>query len=87
MSRQGKHKEGKVSIGIYVDEDFRALLALVVDQSGETATDVIMDGVRAKATSLGILKDGVIVEEYRPSFELIKAAYAEKKGAKKHAKK
>ena len=80
MSRQGKHREGKISIGLYVDEDFRALLALVVDQSGDTATNIMMDGVRKKATELGILDNGEVVAEYKPAIEIIKAAYAEKKG-------
>lgn len=85
MSRQGKHREGKVSVGIYVEEDFRALIALVVDQSGETATDILMEGVRNKATELGILKDGKIVPRYLPAIEIIKLAYASKKrkGSKK----
>jgi hypothetical protein len=83
MSRQGKHKEGKVSIGLYVDADFRALIALVVDQSGETMTDVIMAGVREKATSLSIMRDGQIVDEYKPAIEVIKAAFASKKKGRK----
>ena len=82
MGRQGKHKEGKVSIGLYVDEDFRALLALVVDLSGETATDVLMEGVREKATRLGILKDGKIVAKFQPAIDIIKTAYDQKKGAR-----
>lgn len=82
MSRQGKHREGKISIGLYVDEDFRALLALVVDLSGDTATNIMMEGVRVKATELGILKNGIIVDEFKPALEVIKIAYAEKKGAR-----
>ena len=76
---QGKHKKGKVSIGIYVEEDFRALLAFLVDRSGETATDIIMEGVRARATALGVMKDGEILPEFRPAIEMIKAAYRVRK--------
>ena len=75
MSRQGKHRVGKVSIGLYVDADFRALIALVAKQSGETATDIIMEGVRRKATDHGILKNGEISEEYKEAIKNIKAAY------------
>lgn len=82
MGRQGKHKEGKVSVGLYVDEDFRALLAFVVDQSGETATDIIMAGVRAKATELGIMKNGKVLNKYLPAIQLIKETYATKRNAK-----
>lgn len=78
-TRMGKHKEGKSSIGLYVDDDFRALLAFLVDQTGETATDIIMDGVRARATALGIMKDDEILPQYRPAIEIIKEAYATKR--------
>lgn len=79
-TRKGKHKEDKVSIGIYADLDFKALLAYVVDLSGETATDILMDGVRAKATSLGIMKDGVIKPEHKIAIEVIKDVLMTKKG-------
>lgn len=86
-TRMGKHKEGKSSIGLYVDDDFRALLALLVDQTGETATDIIMDGVRARATALGIMKDDKVADEYIPVIEVIKEGFARKRLAKKHTKK
>ena len=82
-TRMGKHKEGKSSIGLYVDDDFRALLAFLVDQTGETATDIIMDGVRARATALGIMKNDKVVAKYRPAIELIKEAFAKKRTASK----
>lgn len=76
---QGRHKEGKVSIGIYVEEEFRALLAFLVDRTGETATEIIMEGVRSKATALGVMKDGEILPEFKPVIEMIVAAYRERK--------
>jgi hypothetical protein len=76
---QGRHKEGKVSIGIYVEEEFRALLAFLVDRSGETATDIIMEGVRSRATALGVMKDGKILPEFQPAIDMIMAAYRERK--------
>lgn len=82
-NRMGKHKEGKSSIGLYVDDDFRALLAFLVDQTGETATTIIMDGVRARATALGIMKNDKIVPKFRPAIELIKEAFATKRATKK----
>lgn len=78
-TRQGKHREGKSSIGLYVTDDFRALLALVVDMSGETATDIIMAGVRAKATALGIMKNDKVLPSFRSQIEVIKEAFAEKR--------
>ena len=75
MSRQGRHKPGKVSIGIYIEEDKRALLAYLVDVSGMTATDIIMEGVAAKAQALGIMKDGKVLPEHKAAIELIQEAY------------
>lgn len=78
-SRMGKRKPGKSSIGLYVDDDFRALLALVVDMTGETATDIIMDGVRTRATALGILRNDKVVPEFVPAIEIIKEAFAHRR--------
>ena len=75
MSRQGKHKKGKVSVGIYIEEDKRALLAYLVDVSGMTATDIIMEGVMAKAKALGIIKDGEILPKHLAAINVIIAAY------------
>lgn len=88
-TRQGMHKEGKSSIGIYVEDDFRALLSFVVDQSGETATSIIMEGVRSKATALGIMKDNEVLPKYRAAIEVIKEAIIaerEERKAKKGSK-
>ena len=79
MSRQGKHKEGKVSVGLYIDEDRRALLAYIVDVSGMTATDIIMEGIVSKAQALGIMSNGQILPQHLPAIELIKAAYRTKR--------
>lgn len=75
MSRQGKHKPGKVSVGIYIEERQRALLAYLVDITRQTATDIIMDGIRAKAEALGVMRDGVIQPEHERQVELIMIAY------------
>lgn len=76
MNRQGKHKPGKVSIGIYIEEDKRALLAYLVDLTGMTATDIIMEGVMAKAKSQGIFdKDGKILPEHQAAINVIVEAY------------
>lgn len=74
-SRMGKHKEGKTSIGLYVDDDFRALLAFLVDMTGDTATNIIMDGVRSRATLLGVMKNDKIAPKYIPAISIIKEAF------------
>lgn len=83
MTRMGKHKENKVSIGFYATVEFKALLAYVVDQSGETATDIMMEGVKQKAERLGIMKQGKIVKEHAGAIKLLTAVYNAKKGTKK----
>ena len=80
MSRQGKHREGKVSVGVYIEEDARALLAYLVDITGQTATDILMEGVRSKATALGIMKDGKITPKHARAIKVIVEAYRNKKG-------
>jgi hypothetical protein len=42
----------------------------------------MMEGVRQKATNLGILKNGEVAEEYKEAIEIIKAVYSEKKGVR-----
>lgn len=83
MSRQGKHKPGKVSVGIYIEEDKRALLAYIVDLSGMTATDIIMEGVMAKAQSLGVVRDGRVLPEHENAIRIIMASYNATRRTKK----
>ena len=79
--RAGKHRIDKVSIGFYATISFKALLAYVVDQSGETATDIMMEGVQAKARALGILDaDGNIANKHREAIKLIEAIFRTQKG-------
>lgn len=85
-SRMGKHKEGKSSIGLYVDDDFRALLALLVDLTGETATDIIMDGVRSRATALGIMENDKVLPKYIPAISVIKEGFAARRKTRKAKK-
>ena len=75
-SRMGKHRLGKSSIGLYVDDDFRALLALVSKVTGRTQTDLLMDGVKDRATALGIISDGKISPEFESSFDIVKSTLA-----------
>lgn len=85
-SRMGKHKEGKSSIGLYVDDDFRALLAFLVDMTGDTATAIIMDGVRSRATALGVMKNDRVVPRYRQAIKVIKEAFAARRARRRAAR-
>ncbi len=87
QSRMGKHKEGKFSLGIYVDDDFRALLALLVDMTGLTATDIIMDGVFAHATRLHVMENNEVLPEYQVAIQLLKEEIAHKRESRKSSKK
>lgn len=79
-SREGKHKPGKVSVGMYVDEDFRALMVLLADKTGETVTELMMEGVRKRARAEGLLTaTDEIAEKYKSAIKVIKAAFAARK--------
>lgn len=83
-TREGKHRLGKVSVGMYVDEDFRALMVLLADKTGETVTELMMDGVRKRARAEGLLTaNDEIVGKYKVAIKVIKAAFAARKETKK----
>lgn len=49
--------------------EVRALAMLTSDKTGETITQMIIDGITLKATQCGILKDGEIVKRYKAPFD------------------
>ena len=72
MSRQGKHKEGKTLLGAYVTPEFKALVIMTCDATGMSITDLLMDGVRRRAISEGIIDaEGNVVPERRDAYELV----------------
>ena len=86
-TRQGKHKEGKTLLGAYVTPEFKALVIMTCDATGLSITDLLMDGVRRRAISEGIIDaEGNIKPNRREVFELVletvKLAARAKKGAK-----
>lgn len=86
-TRQGKHKEGKTLLGAYVTPEFKALVIMTCDATGMSITDLLMDGVRRRAISEGIIDaEGNIKPNRREVFELVletvKLAARAKKGAK-----
>ena len=71
-TRQGKHKEGKTLLGAYVTPEFKALVIMTCDATGMSITDLLMDGVRRRAISEGIIDaDGNIKPSRREVFELV----------------
>jgi len=72
MSRQGKHKDGKTLLGAYVTPEFKALVVMTCDATGLSMTDLMMDGIRRRALSVGIIdEDDKIKPEYREAFNLV----------------
>ena len=88
MSRQGKHKEGKTLLGAYVSPEFKALVIMTCDASGLTMTELLMDGVRRRAITEGIIDTkGNIKPNRREAYDLVLetvklAAQAKKRRAK-----
>lgn len=72
MSKQGRHKEGKTLLGAYVTPEFKALVIMTCDATGLSITDLLMDGIRRRALSVGIIdKQGHIKPERQEAFELV----------------
>lgn len=71
-NRQGKHKEGKTLLGAYVTPEFKALVIMTCDATGLSITDLLMDGIRRRAQSVGIIDEqGNIKPERQDAYELV----------------
>lgn len=70
-TRKGKHKEGKTLFGAYVEPEIKALAELTSSQLGCTFTEIILNGLRYEATRAGVMKNGEIVEEFRPLYNTL----------------
>jgi len=71
-TRTGKHKEGNTLLGAYVSPEFKALVIMTCDATGLSITDLLLDGVRRRAMSEGIIdENGNITPNRREAYELI----------------
>ena len=71
-TRQGKHKEGKTLLGAYVTPEFKALVIMTCDATGLSITELLMDGIRRRAQSAGIIdSQGRITPERQEAFDLV----------------
>lgn len=75
-SRQGKHKEGKTLLGAYVTPEFKALVIMTCDMTcdatGLSITELLMDGIRRRAQSVGIIDgQGNIKPERQEAYDLV----------------
>lgn len=69
-TRKGKHRDGNVRMGIYV-EPFRKAVALLAAKECEmTMTDVIWAGIESIAKGRGILSsDGKVTEKFKAQYD------------------
>mgnify|MGYP006873217173 CR=1 FL=1 len=68
-NRHGKHKPDKVLLGGYVTPEFKALAQLVASMKMCSVHELLQEGVYTMATSIGVMKNGVIVPAYRPTVD------------------
>ena len=70
MSRLGKHRKGKVRMGIYTEPFNKAVAVLLAEVTDMTMTDIIWQGIETLAKTRGILmQDGkTISPTYRDQF-------------------
>ena len=65
MNRKGKHKDGKVRMGIYVEPFRKAVALLAASECGMTMTDVIWAGIESVAKGRGILDgEGAVTKKF-----------------------
>ena len=71
-NRKGKHKPGKVRMGVYVDPHKKAIAVYLADLKDLTLTDVIWSGIESMAIGAGIItKDGKISPEHKEALAVI----------------
>ena len=71
MSRSGKHKRGKVRMGIYVEPFRKAVAILAARECNMSMTDVIWCGIEAVAKTKGILDmEGKVTPRFKDQLEV-----------------
>ena len=69
-TRKGKHKEGQVRIGCYVEPFRKAIALLAAKECDMTLTDVVWSGIESIAKVRGILDDsGKVSAKFRAQYE------------------
>ena len=70
-SRQGRHKAGKVRMGVYVEPFRKAVATYLAKHLQLTMTDIIWLGIESVAKAHGILTvDGKVADEYQEEIEV-----------------
>lgn len=78
MTRNGKHKDGSVRMGVYVPPFRKAVAVYLADLTDKTMTDIIWEGIETVAKSRGvILPSGEVAPQHlaaiNTTIEVIKA--------------
>ena len=72
-NRKGKHKPGKVRIGIYVEPRKKAIAVYIADKKNMSLTDVIWRGIESLALGMGVIdENGKITPEHKEVWRLLK---------------
>lgn len=73
-TRNGKHKNGNVRMGIYVTPFRKAIALLAAKECDTTMTEVIWNGIESVAKSKEILDiNGKVTDKYKAQYEAILA--------------
>ena len=68
-NRNGKHRDGKVRMGIYVEPFRKAVALLAAKECGLTMTDVIWSGIEGIAKGKGILdRNGKVTAKFKNQY-------------------
>lgn len=69
-TRKGKHKDGKVRMGVYVEPYRKAVAMLTAKECDMTMTDVIWAGIESVAKGRGILDgDGNVSDKFLTQYK------------------
>lgn len=71
MSRVGKHKQGNVRIGVYLEPIRKAIAVYLADLADLSMTDIVWKGIETIAIQQGVLeKSGKISPKHKANVEL-----------------
>ena len=70
MTRNGKHKDGNVRMGVYVPPFRKAVAVYLADITDKTMTDIIWEGIETIAKARGvILQSGEVAPAHKAAIE------------------
>lgn len=71
-NRKGKHKPGKVRIGVYVEPRKKAIAVYIAERKNMSLTDVIWRGIESLALGMGVIDEhGKVTPEHKEALEVV----------------